>query len=318
MNAGDNSIAVAPRSASAVSPAAMASLFGDAAGLTSNKLGVIDFGDINEVTADTPTRNNSVINSDENMGMVDRANLEDWASFSLEDLLSISGNDTLGLFNSNLDVNNLVQPALTAASSGTQSEIDEIPAIEDVYARGMPSIAEDVGFDQNSQSVNNPSQNNRRSLPPSFFGNVDFTVPDLDLEWQAQLPPFESNAKPTQDVAFNDPWQNTVPQVRNAYGNFGTTGRPASQSLGSSSAPNVDVLKQLFPDMEMDESMGPASPRTNAAYETAFTTASMDSLQIDAESLQNTVQRQIWQDGSMSIPNDVYASTFATTAYEDA
>ncbi|KAF1823591.1 copper-fist-domain-containing protein, partial [Dissoconium aciculare CBS 342.82] len=95
-----------------------------------------------------------------------------WSTFPSSDSLVFPNNNPFGAWATTFDASTLVQPALTAGSSCTQSDIDEIPPTDDMYNFTMPSIAEDFDLNDATADGNNV---NRRSLPPNFFGNTDFT-----------------------------------------------------------------------------------------------------------------------------------------------
>lgn len=217
----------------------MAHMFAEAGGLTWNKLNHVDFSDLGQ----TRTNESADFPPFDNMDTLLESPFDDWPP--LEDISAgMPNNNPFGAWPTNAETG-LAQPALTAASSGTQSEIDEIPILEDVYTHGMPSIAE-VNFDLDTGSP----QTNRRSLPPGFFGNIDFSSPTTD-EWQAQMQDNEMNNKPSPAMMFTDPWQSNL-QVPAPNSTTFNAGRPMARSVGPANAPSGDIIKQLFPDMDVE------------------------------------------------------------------
>ena len=219
------------------------------------------------------------------------------------------------------------QPALTAASSGTTSEIDEMPQMEEDYRGIMPSIQEDGDFDLIKIPSGGSPQLNRRSLPPSFFGNVDF---ESGMYPEAQLPGdnfpagLESKNRLLQggfSSTCNDPWQmpdpRSVPNVaQRALGGLPYTPRPQSRSLGPANAPGDDIIKQLFPELDVNGgSFGPtSSPQMNftidrniSVPQSSGPTYSENFSPMDAEM---NFSSQAFSDGSLSIPNDTFTSSY--------
>jgi len=191
-----------------------------------------------------------------------------WSNLPSGESISMPNNNPFGVWPTNNDSGNLVQPALTAASSGTQSEIeDEIPPMDDVYGFGMPSIQEDAGnFNFNEFNAPGSPQANRRSLPPNFLSSVfkssDAMVPAPDGgDWQPSNMDFTdmNEWKPkqydnNQAMSFDNSWQ--MPSSNNvaqrALGGLPITGRPSSHSIGHTSAPNDELIQQLFPGIDFD------------------------------------------------------------------
>ncbi|KAI7245861.1 hypothetical protein KC365_g61 [Hortaea werneckii] len=155
----------------------------------------------------------------------------------------------------------LSQPALTAASSGTQSEIDEISGIDDMYGFGMPSIQEDMSStDFLGASGAGSPQSNRRSLPPDFLS----VLPGTGSEWQPNESGFAASTAQTERKEApgsgimnfdNNMWQMPplLPATELPYrqANFQSTmGQPFSQGFSAASRSGPDPFEELFPGMD--------------------------------------------------------------------
>jgi hypothetical protein len=247
-----------------------------------------------------------------------------WCSFPSD---SSNYNNGFGTWPNVFENGNTVQPALTAASSGTQSEIDEMPSMEDFYSVPMPMIQEDMNIQGGFVDDFNV---NRRSLPPGFFGNVDFTIPPVTSDVQTPvhaLDPSTGRSKSGDiSMGYLDSWQSptTTPGMNTApRSTMSSSGRPASQSVGPSSAPGEDIIRQLFPDIDvantpfgMDNSpnMGDISSWKRLGG-LPFTSAPMNSNVMDSMS---AFAPQSWTDGSMSMPNDDFANYTAEANFSNA
>ena len=251
-----------------------------------------------------------------------------WSSLPTDGSTSVLNNDPFDLWATNPDSNGTAQPALTAASSGTQSEVDEIPPLDDMYSFGMPSIQEDGGnFNFSNFVGSSPQQSNRRSLPPNFFKSAEFMMPSAGDDWQQILPNEpagngqnfqQKQFDDPQAVSFDDAWQMpTYPPMadlphRHIGGLYGT-GRPVSQAFGQADAPNDD-LRQLFPELEDNRDIydpsGTYQDMNDAGKNMSSvnaTSAAMDFGPID-EAVDFAPHS--WDDGSISIPNDTFTSSY--------
>ncbi|KAH9827825.1 Copper resistance protein [Teratosphaeria destructans] len=226
-----------------------------------------------------------------------------WSALPSADSAGIASNNFFGAWPTNVDPTGMVQPALTAASSGTQSEIDELPPMDDLYGFTMPSIQEVDGGFSGATGLGSPGLN-RRSLPADFKP-IDITSPTAESDWQNMVGGM--NAPSTDNLMgygsssqpnYND-WQTAsgAPKSPRPRG-LPMYGRSASRSLGPSSAPandSDDLMRQLFPEMENTPSM--FSPTKDPLSGTA----GMDFGPMD-ENLDFTAHQ--WNDGSMSMPTD--------------
>lgn len=242
-----------------------------------------------------------------------------WSGYPSGDSTGLPNNNPFDVWPTTNDSSSMIQPALTAASSGTQSEIDEMPPMDDVYGFPMPSIQEDAGgLDPTNMAGSNSPQSNRRSLPPGFFGNTDFGFGNVNNDWQASFVNFStsSESKPQNSTAttLDDMWQ-PLPLPMNlpqrAIGNMPYGSRPQSRSVGAGSAPNDDIIKQLFPDIDID---GPgSSPQLNESkMANGITRTSVTSAPIDFGEMDTSTgfTSQAWSDGSMSVPNDTFTTSY--------
>jgi hypothetical protein len=225
-------------------------------------------------------------------------------------------NNPFGAWATSFDNSNLAQPALTAASSGTQSEIDEMPAMEDLYRLPMPNIQEDAGrFSESTvEDVNNI---NRRSLPPNFFGNVDFDMTNVANNWATSTATTHTSdeGKPKsvsgeQAYTFGDSWATSTTPPMSVMASKPTTmpyGRPQSQSVGTTNAPNDDLIMQLFPGIEVNNgSMNFGMVDNDRGSRSMRGLSSMTSVPVDGSLADDDVGfiAQSWGDGSLSIPQD--------------
>ncbi|EMC99492.1 hypothetical protein BAUCODRAFT_144905 [Baudoinia panamericana UAMH 10762] len=246
-----------------------------------------------------------------------------WSSLPSAESLNMPNNNPFGVWPTDSQASNMAQPALTAASSGTQSEIDEMPPMDDMLGFGMPSIQEDTGsFDIDALAASGSPLSNRHSLPQNFFKDIT-----TDAEWPISLDANISTGQKSFDAAqlmdFDEVWRmGDLPMVsdniaRTASG-LPLCSRPSSRSVGADFAPKPtnDVLQQLFPDMDLNggyfntpsSSQDFAVATSNATASAAPTSlASMDFGPMD-ESIGFT--SQAWSDGSMSIPNDDFANPY--------
>ena len=295
-------------------------------GLGDGKLASIDFSSL------APVQTNSTMQSassdaffqfrDPMSGITD-ASFDPWSALPSADSTGMPNNNPFGVWPTSGDSANM-QPALTAASSNTHSEIDEMPSTDEAYGFSMPSIQEDMSdFNFENFASGNSPQFNRRSLPPGFFGNNDFGINSTGNGLQASPSNFNSFAgfKPQSaaPTTYSNMWQMptlmSVPQ--RALGDLHPTSRPQSRSVGSYNAPNDDAIMQLFPGLDVGDG-------NFATFESAETAMNMDtnsivvqktsanSIPIDFGPMDETVgfTSHPWTDGSLNIPNDPFTSSY--------
>lgn len=287
-------------------------------GLTDAKLSSIDFGSIatDHAMVSEPM---SMFPSFDPMSAMADATYDPWSTYPSTDS-NMPDNNPFGVWATTFDTNSVAQPALTAASSGTQSEIDEIPSVDDMYGFQMPIIEEDVNIEGDSNNAN------RRSLPPNFFGNIDFSMPNLTgNEFQTSIGTY-SKAKPMgndQSLGMNDVWNTpTMPSMtsiaQRSTPMTSITGRPASHSVGPGNAPSEDIIKQLFPDFDINNNNGFFGGGANSPSSVMDSTtkrsipanpANMDLGPMDESMTFSSQQQQPWSDGSLSMPNDAFSSS---------
>jgi hypothetical protein len=242
-----------------------------------------------------------------------------WSTFPSSDSLGFPNNNPFGAWATTFDASALAQPALTAGSSCTQSDIDEIPPTDEMYHFTMPSIAED---DLNDASADG-NNGNRRSLPPNFFGNTDFAAA-FPNNWQplnnGSEQNFEANKAKSPMQTFNstgnESW--STPTMTNAvHRGMMPTGRPQSHSIGPGSAPNDDIIKQLFPDIDVTTTFGSVPSPGDMAFMAMKRfrggLPSDDRMPASAEYMMDesaAFTTQPWTDGSVPIANDVFTSAY--------
>ena len=187
-----------------------------------------------------------------------------WSAFPSADSGALSTNNPFGSWPTSFDLASIGQPALTVASSSTQSESDENPFAEDGFGYQMPSIREDINNDVTMLSAGAPLELNRRSLPPGFFGNTDFGTEQGPGDWPVASEAWNSNvqgkARDGGTSGYNETWQ--VPSVLNvpsipqqAFAEVRSSSQPRSRSNLPDYVQNQDVIKQLFPDFDADYDM---------------------------------------------------------------
>jgi hypothetical protein len=253
-----------------------------------------------------------------------------WSAAPSADPSGMPNNNYFGVWPTSSDNSNMGQPALTAASSGTTSEIDEMPQMEDVYGVVMPSIQEDVDFDLINLPSGNSPQANRRSLPPSFFGNLDQMMPGMYPEFQTPVDNADASAENktrTQQSnlssSFDETWQ--MPASRpfpgmsqRTLGGLPAGPRPQSRSLGPANAPGDEIIRQLFPDIDISSNntfRPTSSPQmdfspnkiTTGPQMLGITSSPIDFSPMDADV---GFTSQAFSDGSMTIPNDTFTSPY--------
>ncbi|KAK4636029.1 Copper resistance protein CRF1 [Fulvia fulva] len=253
------------------------------------------------------------------MSSITDASFDPWSAFPSADS-TMPNNNPFGAWPTTFDHSNVAQPALTAASSGTQSEVDELPNMDDLYGFPMPSIQEDAAAFNPDGTLPDSTNNNRRSLPPSFFGNPNFAAP-MPPDWQTTAE-FDVAMKPTANesgMGFPDFWDTPTisPMTGITQGNTSmpfNPGRPQSQSVGPGNAPNDDLIKQLFPEIDVNgDSFGQAS--NPSAVDTKrlgdLPVATSPATAIGPMDDSSGLTSPPWSDGSMSIPNDDFASPYS-------
>lgn len=301
-------------------------------GPADSKLNSIDF------TTLTQTQTNQSIQStmSESFGYPSYDNMSgatdntfDWSAAPSADPSGMPNNNYFGVWPTSSDNSNMGQPALTAASSGTTSEIDEMPQMEDAYGVVMPSIQEDVDFDLINLPSGNSPQANRRSLPPGFFGNLDQMMPGMYPEFQTSVDNVDTTAenKPRDQQSnlsssFDETWQMPARQLpamsQRALGGLPAGNRLQSRSLGPADAPGDEIIRQLFPDIDINSTntfRPTSSPQmdfslskiTTGPQMSAITSSPVDFSPMDADV---GFTSQGFSDGSMTIPNDTFGSPY--------
>jgi hypothetical protein len=252
-----------------------------------------------------------------------------WSAYPSSDI-TMPNNNPFGPWTSSNEGSHLMQPALTAASSGTTSEIDEIPPIEDTFDLSMPSIQEDSNFDFFAAQSNNSMNLNRRSLPPGMFGNID-PLSSIPAGLQSSFDNYGVTSAGKGPYQQRDKQMNTVDEAwrfqsmhpltglpQYNLGGLPTASRPQSRSLGPDSAPN-DVLRQLFPNLDVtstgssgDNELQPGTMDVSKApgmmQSSQTSSGPMDFGTGDVPSMGFT--SQAWADGSLSMPNEMTPSSF--------
>lgn len=280
-------------------------------GLSDVDLSAIDFSDIGPPLPTTQGENpgSTMFPAFEPMSDMIEASFDPWSAYPSAE--SMPNNNPFGAWPTTVDHSGITQPALTAASSGTQSEIDEIPAMEDLYGFSMPSIQEDIGTFDFESPPNDPSAGNRRSLPPGFFGNADFTLPPhVNNVWQTPVESIQDSDEGKFPEAWSTPTMSTMTSIPDRQS--ATTpnmGRPQSHSIGPGSVPNDDLIRQLFPDMfdSADGNTSTVDPGSEAKR------MDMSGLSVSTSNPMDDgmdFTSQSWSDGSMTVPNDDFASQY--------
>lgn len=307
------------------SPRLRPSLFGNFQSVSDNQLSTIDFAGLDSVrTNDTAqsAASESGYQAMDPMSAVGDGFFDPWSALPTGDSQTMPNNNPFGVWPTAHDLSGVNQPALTAASSGTQSEADEIPVMEDVFEPGMPSIQEDVNDGRNGTLPDNTNQINRRSLPPNFFGNTDFAMTAFSNNWPGQFDAFNTTNDKSKAVdlqqssMFDNVWQMPTSQSTNDAPLHAMGGLPLSnassipQSSGSRTPPD-DIMRTLFPEMDFDNDTFGAD---NAYKQTNQTSAPSISSGVDMGALSDQEMNfatQSWTDGSLSVPNDPFTSPYA-------
>jgi hypothetical protein len=305
------------------SPKMRPSLFGNFQGLSDNQLSTVDFVGLDSVrtneTAHSTTSEAGLQQMDPMSALADNF-FDPWSAFPSGDSQTMPNNNPFGVWATTHDLTGMNQPALTAASSGTQSEADEIPAMEDVFEPGMPSIQEDVSNPNDSLQPGNPSQGNRRSLPPGFFGNTDFAMSAFN-NWPPQSNAYDNMSDKTKTAdlqttsMFDDAWQMPVSQPEMPLQTMGglpmsSNARSIPQSTGTSTPPD-DIMRTLFPEMDFDND---AFVADNTYKQASQSSAPSLTSGVDLGAMSDHevgFAAQSWTDGSLSVPNDPFTSPYA-------
>ncbi|PIB00634.1 Copper resistance protein [Cercospora beticola] len=295
-------------------------------GLSDATLSAIDFSTLGPIltnqSVESCTSESISFPAFEPMSGVADGSYDPWSILPTTD--SMPNNDPFGVWTSQFDSSNVAQPALTAASSGTQSEIDEIPTVDDLYGLAMPSIQEDVATFPLDSAMNDTNNVNRRSLPPNFFGNADFNMSNMGNEWG--MPAGDGFGTSTNKIKAESTAQGS-PYAQWPTTSFGTSaasrtasvtagGRPQSQSVGPANAPSDDLMKQLFPGIEVNDnqfSIGSSGAEGHQASQTlSGTTSPPNSQLMDTSHSPNNFGfvSQSWSDGSLSVPVDAFSDPY--------
>lgn len=312
------------------SPKLRPNLFGNYQGSSDSQLSTVDFASLDPVrTNDTihSATSESAMHSTDPMSSLPDNYFDPWSALPSGDSQSIPNNNPFGVWPTQHDVSGLTQPALTAASSGTQSEVDEVPVMEDVFGSGMPSIQEDVSNPNgNGMMSGNSNQINRHSLPPNFFSNTDFAMSGFNNDWAAQFNNPYDNMNETmkssdmaQPTMFDTAWQVPVSQPTTAAPTrsmgglpFDSNAKSIPQSAGTAT-PSEDIMRSLFPGMDFDNDNnfagGDSTFKQNAQTAAPSVTNGMDMGNLSDQDM--AFATQSWNDGSLSVPNDTFASPYA-------
>ncbi|KAK3114346.1 hypothetical protein LTR53_007433 [Teratosphaeriaceae sp. CCFEE 6253] len=295
------------------------------AGLSDPKFAAIDFGNLQSVQTN---QNMPSMPTDpfafmplEPMSSVTESTFDPWSAMPSSDSLAMPNNNPFGVWPTSTDVGGTAQPALTAASSGTQSEIDEMPLMDEMYGFGMPSIQEDAGSYTLAmlQSSGSP-QSNRRSLPANFFKSLP-----ADAQWAENLDSDMANGSQefnsAQTFNFDDVWEGSnLPAITDmptrAMGGSANPGRPSSKSLGPESAPSDAIFQSLFPEIDIHGSYfgTPCGAQVFTPSNGTRTTSTANNCTTPMdfgpmnEELDFTSQQ--WSDGSMTVPNDEFTAPY--------
>ncbi|TKA73735.1 hypothetical protein B0A55_05453 [Friedmanniomyces simplex] len=288
--------------------------------LSDPKFASIGFGDLEPIQTDqsmlSMASDGFGFHLEPKSGATDSA-FDPWSAMPSADSANMPNNNPFGVWPTNPDVSGLAQPALTAASSNTQSEIDEVPRMDDMFGFTMPSIQEDAGtFNLDALQGPGSPQSNRRSLPANFFtdmpANPDWLM-GVDSTRDGEPKPFDA----TQAFDFDDVWEGSnLPPVTGMSsrlaGGLPNTGRPASKSLGPSSAPSNAVFQQLFPDLDFQGNYfgsygGMQDFTTGTGGRAGSADATMDFGPMNEDF---GFTSQPWSNGSMSVPNDEFTPQY--------
>lgn len=279
----------------------------------------------------TPMRTNDSVHSaasstmefppfDQMSGYSDEDSLDPWTDMSALDTTTIKPTNQSSVqawASSSHDA--MYQPGLITPSSGVPSDGDDIASIESIYGIAMPNYPGDSpGFDFDMSNPNSPNPN-RHSLPPGFFGNSEFTHGGMSSEWQTAV---ANSAAANQSKLSASPrsmeglWQqpnrrSTMTTSPTSFESSPIGSRPASRSLGPSSAPNDDALRELFPDMDLDNIPNLSQSQPQSASRKTFngmpTSAPANFTPQPLQGSPDLMTSQPWNDGSYSIPHENYS-----------
>ncbi|CAK4031217.1 Copper resistance [Lecanosticta acicola] len=290
-------------------------------GLADAKLSSIDFSALGPIqtnqSMDSSASDQPMFSSMDPMSGMADSSYDPWTGYPSADL-NMPNNNPFGVWATNFDSTNAAQPALTAASSGTQSEIDEIPTMDDFYGFPMPSIQEDAGafnLDGDGSNIN------RRSLPPNFFGNADFSMANPNPEWPTSL---EKSKALSNDQAigmanvWNTPTMPTMSSIAQRPTSMtATCGRSQSQLVSGGNAQNEDLIKQLFPDIDINNGVfvtgnSPTAMESSALRRMGGVSGMPVSSSVDLGPVDESAgfTSQPWTDGSVSVPTDPFTSPY--------
>lgn len=293
------------------------------AGMADNKFNTIDFSALSQTQTNQSiqsTMSDSFgISSYETMsGIADSEG--NWSFVPSADPSRMPNNNYFGVWPTPIDNSNVGQPALTAASSGTTSEIDEMLEMEDPYGMMMPCIQEDGDFGGFSSLPTGFSpQTNRRSLPPSFFGNSDLAIPGAHSELQTSMEGFSASAENksrTQSNNLSTSYDQTWPMAtggplpslaERTFGGPPSGSRPTSRSVGHIHAPGEDIIAQLFPDIDCNDINNGGYKMMTGPQNSAPTSSPVNFSPMDQDV---GFTSQPFSDGSLSIPNDNFPSSY--------
>ncbi|KXT04394.1 hypothetical protein AC578_3574 [Pseudocercospora eumusae] len=301
--------------------------------LSDEKMSAIDLSTLGPIqtnqSIDSATSDSVPFSSFDPMSGVADSSFDPWSVFPSSE--SMPNNNPFSAWPTNFDSSSITQPALTAASSGTQSEIDEIPAMEDLYGFPMPSIQEDAAAATAFETLsadNDGSSINRRSLPPNFFGNADFSLPNLPNEWQSPIGSVhgsdEGKSKQgagDQALGLPNVWSTPAMPMMSGMARRPSPvtshpSRPHSHSVGPGSAPNDELIRSLFPDIDINNGTFGSTTGSPTAMETSKRLGGLPNVTSAAIPMDEDIgftTTQSWSDGSLSVPNDDYPSPFDQT-----
>ncbi|KAF2485458.1 hypothetical protein BDY17DRAFT_242970, partial [Neohortaea acidophila] len=140
------------------------------------RFGSIDFTDLTQIQTNSSIQSymsETFASPLDTIAGTNDSSFDPWSNFPSADSGVMPNNNPFGVWPTQHDSTSISQPTLTSASSTTQSEVDELPSMDD-YGYHMPSIQEDSNSDTVNAATESSPQTNRRSLPPGFFGNAEF------------------------------------------------------------------------------------------------------------------------------------------------
>ena len=255
--------------------------------------------------------------------------LDPWTDMSALDTVTVKPNQSQHQNSlqawSSCSPDAMYQPDLTAPSSGAQSESDDMASVGSIYGISMPSYQEPSGFNMDMGNPESP-QTNRHSLPPGFFGNADFTHGGMSNEWQTAVANSAAahqgnlSASPlSMEGAWSQMGRGGITNSPASFESSPIGSRPQSRSLGPSSAPTNDALRELFPDMDLDNIPNLTQSQPQLATRKTFNgmassmptsiptsvPAIFDQQPLQA-SPEGSMTSQPWNDGSYTVPQDDY------------